>query len=77
MARVTREQAEKLRVAVAKHAAYFHHLRRRMLAAGIDPTDEICQKTLKACDVLQDLTMTAHYRSCASGVALPAEAQHL
>jgi hypothetical protein len=65
---LSRSQAARLWEQVGRRLRYVGALRRRMELVGFPPDDPMYRATAKAFDGLQELSVRAHYASCASGV---------
>lgn len=66
--RLTPEQAEKLRLAVAKRLRFFNRLEKRLQQLGFPPDDPVMFAASRARAHVQDLHVAAHYASCRRGV---------
>ena len=65
---ITADQARELREQLTKHQRYFRRLRVRLEQLGYAGTDPLLHAAVKAEHAVQDLSVTAHYASCTSGV---------
>jgi hypothetical protein len=67
-ARLSIEQARRLRERVAARLRFLNRLVERMNAIGFVPGDPLMTAALNARDAVQKLHVEAHYASCKSGV---------
>lgn len=65
---LTREQAERLRLQVARILRWHNALVARMTRLGFATDDPVWLAGIRARDCLQDLHVAAHYASCEHGV---------
>lgn len=65
---LTPEQAQRLRLAIARQLRYLNRLCGRLQSLRFPVEDPLCAAALRARNAMQDLHVACHYASCKRGV---------